>query len=89
MYTHTHLFFLQVNQLLSTEAGLFLIFWRFQPEVVLKLFSDFLIFPNSVLVAQNNKKTLKIRVCSCFVERYAKKNLPNCQHSLRERHELA
>ena len=31
-------FFLNKNQKLSDEAGLFLIFWRFQPQIVLKLF---------------------------------------------------
>ena len=32
-----HAFFYE-NQLLSAEAGLFLIFCRFQPQIVLKLF---------------------------------------------------
>ena len=37
---------------------MFLIFWRFQPQIVLKLFL-FLIFPNSGLVARKNKNALR------------------------------
>ena len=48
------------NQQLSAEAGQFLIFWRFQPQIVLKLFLfSAVIFPNSGLVARNNKRVLR------------------------------
>ena len=56
-----HAFFFYKNQYLSAQAGLFLIFWRFQPQIVLKLFFDFLIFLNSELAARNNTCKMALR----------------------------
>ena len=56
--------FFNKNQEFSAEAGLFLIFWRFQPQIVLKLF----LFPDIskqliTVVARKNKMALR-NMCS-------------------------
>ena len=59
-----HAFFTLKNQFkLSAEAGLFLIFWRFQPQIVLKLFLFPDIFIYSGLVARNNRCKIALKIC--------------------------
>ena len=63
----------------SAKAGLFLIFWRFQPQIVPKLFfTYFLIFPNSGLICPEQEKVQSKTYLLCAVVsssmRYANKH---------------
>ena len=72
---------------MGTEAVLFLIFWRFQPQVVLKLF----LFPDtskqSISCPKQEKEAKKYMFAIVSSSDMRKKMKP-CQYSVREFQEL-